>query len=77
MIAILKEKKMQNSSSVFGSWNEVVYRHLTVHFFVWFVGWNELIYHHLIPRTLIISTRIKNEVIPINLRNKLMMHHLL
>jgi hypothetical protein len=44
--------------------------------FVWFVEWNGFIHHHLITNKLIISTSMRNEAIPPNLRNGLMMHHL-
>lgn len=46
-------------------------------FFVWFVKWNVLIHYHLIPDKLIISTRTRNEVIPPNIRDELMIHHLI
>jgi hypothetical protein len=37
--------------------------------------WIELIHHHLIPYSYLVSTNKRNEVIPPNLRNGLMMHH--
>jgi hypothetical protein len=39
------------------------------------VEWIELIHHHLIHYSYLVSTNIRNEVIPPNLRNELMMHH--
>jgi hypothetical protein len=53
----------------------IVYSFLN--FIVWFVEWNRLMHRHLIPSKLIISTSIRNGVISQNLRNKLMMHHLI
>jgi hypothetical protein len=60
---------------VFGLKNELVHHLLTSHFFVWFVKWIELIHHHLIPYSYLVSTNVRNEVIPPNLRNGHMMHH--
>jgi hypothetical protein len=60
---------------LFGLWNDLVHRLLTPHFFVWFVEWIELIHHHLIPYSYLVSTNMRNEVIPPNLRNGPMMHH--
>jgi hypothetical protein len=34
-----------------------------------------LIHHHLIPYSYLVSTNMRNEVIPTNLRNGPMMHH--
>jgi hypothetical protein len=39
------------------------------------VEWIELIHHHLIPYSYLVSTNMRNEVIPTNLRNGPMMHH--
>jgi hypothetical protein len=39
------------------------------------VEWIELIHHHLIPYSYLVSTNMRNEVIPPNLRNGPMMHH--
>jgi hypothetical protein len=60
---------------VFGLRNELVHHLLTLHFFVWFMEWIELIHHHLIPYSYLVSTNVRNEVIPPNLRNEYMMHH--
>jgi hypothetical protein len=60
---------------LFGLRNDLVHRLLTPHFFVWFVEWIELIHHHLIPYSYLVSTNIRNEVIPPNLRNRSMMQH--
>jgi hypothetical protein len=60
---------------LFGLRNNLIHRLLTPHFFVWFVEWIELIHHHLIPYSYLVSTNMRNEVIPPNLRNELMMHH--
>jgi hypothetical protein len=60
---------------LFGLRNDLVHRLLTPHFFVWFVEWIELIHHHLIPYSYLVSTNMRNEVIPPNLRNGPMMHH--
>jgi hypothetical protein len=57
--------------------NEVVHYLLIPHFLVWFVEWNELIHHHFIPHRLIFSNNMRNEFIPANLWNELMMHHLI
>jgi hypothetical protein len=62
---------------VFGLRNVIVYYLLTTHFFVWFMKWNELIHHHFIPHKLIISNNARNEFIPLNLWNRLMLHHLI
>jgi hypothetical protein len=64
-------------NSVFGLRIEEVYHLVTPHFIVWFVEWNELIHHHFNPSRLIISNNMKNEFIPLNLWNGLMMHHLI
>jgi hypothetical protein len=55
--------------------NELVHHLLTPHFFIWFVEWIELIHHHPIPYSYLVSTNVRNEVIPPNLRNGYMMHH--
>jgi hypothetical protein len=55
--------------------NDLILRLLTPHFFVWFVEWIELIHHHLIPYSYLVSTNMRNEVIPPNLRNEPMIHH--
>jgi hypothetical protein len=60
---------------LFGSRNELVHHLLTPYFFVWFVECIELIYHHSIPYSYLVSTNIRNKVIPPNLRNGSMMHH--
>jgi hypothetical protein len=60
---------------LFGLRNDLVHRLLIPHFFDWFVEWIELIYHHLIPYSYLVSTNMRNEVIPPNLRNGSMMHH--
>jgi hypothetical protein len=60
---------------LFGLRNDLIYRLLTPHFFVWFVEWIELIHHHLIPYNYLVSTNMRNKVIPPNLRNGPMMHH--
>jgi hypothetical protein len=62
---------------VFGLKNELAPQLFISLFFVWFVGWNRMMRHHLVPHKLIISTGMRNEAIPPNLRNQLMMHHLI
>ena len=37
----------------------------------------ELMHYHSIPHKLVISTNMRNEVIPLNLRDGFMMHHLI
>jgi hypothetical protein len=64
-----------NTNKLFGLRNDLVHRLLTPHFFVWFVEWIELIHHHLIPYSYLVSTNMRNGVIPPNLRNGPMMHH--
>jgi hypothetical protein len=64
-----------NTNKLFGLRNDLVHRLLTPHFFVWFVEWIELIHHHLIPYSYLVSTNMRNEDIPPNLRNEPMMHH--
>jgi hypothetical protein len=39
------------------------------------VKWIELIHHHLIPYNYLVSTNMRNEVIPPNLRNGPMIYH--
>jgi hypothetical protein len=63
------------TNGVFGLRNDVVHHLLIPHFFVWFVEWSELIHHYLIPHSYLFSTHMWNGVIPLNLRNKSMMHH--
>jgi hypothetical protein len=41
------------------------------------VEWNELIHHHPIPHSNLVNTNMSNDVIPPNLRNEHMMHHLI
>jgi hypothetical protein len=69
------EPQAQETNKLFGLRNDLVHRLLTPHFFVWFVEWIELIHHHLIPYSYLVSTNMRNEVIPPNLRNGPMMHH--
>jgi hypothetical protein len=62
---------------VFGLRNELLHHLLTSHFFVWFVEWNGLIHHHLIHHSYLVSTNMKNEITPPNLRNEPIIHHLI
>jgi hypothetical protein len=64
-----------NSILVFGLRNKLVH-HLSS-LFVWFVEKNELIHHHLISHSYLVNTNTRNSVISPNLRNKLMIHHLI
>jgi hypothetical protein len=64
-----------NIFKLFGLRNDLIHRLLTPHFFVWFVEWIELIHHHLISYSYLVSTNMRHEVIPPNLRNGPMMHH--
>jgi hypothetical protein len=57
--------------------NKLVHHLLTPHFFVWFVEWNELINYHLVPHSYLVIANIRNVVIPPNLRNRFLMHHLI
>jgi hypothetical protein len=63
--------------NVFGLRNVIVSHLLIPHFIVWFVEWDELIYHHFIPYRLTISNNTRDEFIPPNLWNGLMMQHLI
>lgn len=60
---------------MFGLRNELVSHLFSL--FVWFVEMNELIHHHLISHSYLLSTNMRNRVIPPNLRNELMIHHLI
>jgi hypothetical protein len=72
---LIDQKIIQIINKLFGLRNDLVHRLLTPHFFVWFVEWIKLIHHHLIPYSYLVSTNMRNEVIPSNLRNGPMMHH--
>jgi hypothetical protein len=65
----------EDTYKLFGLRNDLVHRLLTPHFFVWFMEWIELIHHQLIPCSYLVSTNMRNEVIPPNSRNIPMMHH--
>ena len=63
---------------VFSLRNNLVHQLPVPHFLVWHMGWNRLMHQCIIPHKLITtSTSMRNGVIPINLRNKLIMHHLI
>jgi hypothetical protein len=60
---------------VFGLRN-VLFHHLLITLFIWYVKWNKLIYRHLISYSWLISINIRNEIILPNLRIRLMIQHL-
>jgi hypothetical protein len=67
-------KSSRGIFKLFGVTNNLVYRLLTPHFY-WFVEYIELIHHHLISYSYLVSTNMRNKVIPPNLKNGPMIHH--
>jgi hypothetical protein len=75
MLQIARTLPLVNIYKLFGLRNDLVHHLLTLYFFVWFVEWIELIHHHLIPYSYLVSSNMRIEIIPPNLRNGPMMHH--